>query len=122
MKTQGVVTVPVQNGKVVKSGKAKQKAQNVSDTDFMTFMNDLSVFQKGSDNSVPPKEDRASDVRKEDISFQKKDIQFKPSYRQDSDSHLMKQSDSSSTKSTKTTTSKSTQKPDVTRSDSSTVD
>lgn len=122
MKTQGVVTVPVQNGKVVKSGKAKQKAQNVSDTDFMTFMNDLSVFQKGSDSSVPPKEDRASDVRKEGISFQNKDIQFKSSYRQDSDSHLIKQSDSSSTKSTKTTTSKSTQKPDVTRSDSSTVD
>lgn len=122
MKTQGVVTVPVQNGKVVKSGKAKQNTQNVSDTDFMTFMNDLSVFRKGSDNSVPPKEDRASDVRKDGVSFQKKDIQLKSSYRQDSDSHLIKQSDSSSTKSTKTTTSKSTQKPDVTRSDSSTVD
>lgn len=122
MKTQGVVTVPVQNGKVVKSGKAKQNTQNVSDTDFMTFMNDLSVFRKGSDNSVPPKEDRASDVRKEGVSFQKKDIRLKSSYRQDSDSHLIKQSDSSSTKSTKTTTSKSTQKPDVTRSDSSTVD
>ncbi|MBQ1843758.1 MAG: flagellar hook-length control protein FliK [Lachnospiraceae bacterium] len=122
MKTQGVVTVPVQNGKVVKSGKAKQNTQNVSDTDFMTFMNDLSVFRKGSDNSVPPKEDRASDVRKDGVSFQKKDIQLKSSYRQDSDSHLIKQSDSSSTKSTKTTTSKNTRKPDVTRSDSSTVD
>ena len=122
MKTQGVVTVPVQNGKVVKSSKARQNTQNVSDTDFMTFMNDLYVFHKGSDNSVPPKEDRASDVRKEGVSFQKKDIQLRSSYRQDSDSHLIKQSDSSSTKSTKTTTSKSTQKPDVTRSDSSTVD
>lgn len=109
MKAQGVITVPVQNGKVTKTGRQKNGSSS-GNADFIAMMNDLSVFSRNQNSS-------GSSVKKDDLSgtdsassvktsFKSSDMKFKSSYMKDSDSHIINNTAKTSDNSRKSTAAK----------------
>ena len=100
MKPQGVINVPVENGKALKSKVSRQ--DNSSGADFIAVMNDLSIDLKGSkDTASESRADRTSGDNGR-TSYKKEDLKLSVSYNKRSDPSLIKQTDKSAPTDTRT--------------------
>ena len=100
MKPQGVINVPVENGKALKSKVSRQ--DNSSGADFIAVMNDLSIDLKGSkDTASESRADRTSGDSGR-TSYKKEDLKLSVSYNKRSDPSLIKQTDKSAPTDTRT--------------------
>lgn len=100
MKPQGVINVPVENGKALKSKVSRQ--DNSSGADFIAVMNDLAKDLKGSkDTASESRADRTSGDNGR-TSYKKEDLKLSVSYNKRSDPSLIKQTDKSAPTDTRT--------------------
>ncbi len=100
MKPQGVINVPVENGKALKSKVSRQ--DNSSGADFIAVMNDLAKDLKGSKDTASESRAYRTSGDNGRTSYTKEDMKLSVSYNKRSDPSLIKQTDKSDPTDTRT--------------------